>query len=139
MKESPAPMVSTNLYARRVQLDDIRASHDQGTLASECHQRDSAVVRQHPARRLRRRRAWVQPGQIVVAGLDYIASTQHALQASAVPARVLDRGRPAVRIKRHQRGVVDPVDERLERRRHRLEDEAERPDVEGPDVRWQDC
>ena len=63
-----------------------------------------------------------------------MAARQQAVQPRAVALRVGDRARAAVEVEHHERRVPDPLDDRLDRRRDRLEDEPERAGVEHLDA-----
>ncbi len=68
--------------------------------------------------------------EIVLADLDDVRVAQRRGEAAAKRALVRDERRPAVRVDHHQRALGDRLDDRLQRERRRLHDQAERADVQ---------
>ena len=69
--------------------------------------------------------------EVLGAGLDHVGPSEHAPKPRPVGLGIADHARPAVRIHHEQQARGQPLGERLERRRRRLEDEPEAAHLDG--------
>src|SRR3954469_15849986 len=123
-----------DLDARRRDRDRVgRRGHD-GAVAAPGEDADRRAVGEQPARRLDRVPIGVQPGDVLLGDLQEVGALQDPGQAPAVGGRVGDDVGAAVRIDRDERAAGQAVEDGLVGARHRLEDEAERPEEQRPDA-----
>jgi hypothetical protein len=133
MNASPAPIVSTISTAGAATSSTARVVTTSAPSPPSVTSA-TATSEESSARGVGRRAARVEPFEVLLARLDHVRAGEQAPEPAAVVGRIRDRGRAAVRVQRDERVVAHRGRERLERRRHRLEHEPQRADIEHADL-----